>query len=1138
MLHYSLYEFILSLPSCQGTLRLATILEMFEQTQCDRIIVLNEENIPIGLLNSACLLRKLLLLPEVDLQQQLGNLLNGSLNGEFIEPIQVISAKTKFEDFCQILKQEHSDHKNHHDLNWIVVDDADNRLLGVLDSLRILKYISQQTITKQQPQRKKQLSTAKSSPSQRQKAKLPTPALNVPSKVSSSHQSPHQHPLIQLLERLPWPLMLQTTSGEVVTQNPAWWQQLGMLKDPEGIRQEVEMVLSPFSRQQQEYTPDLVPQASQSVGSSTKVAPSSSPQVSRTKRATKSQKVKPVEVNAPGRCFLDNELGTCTCVVEVQSGQERVWQFAKIPLDSPESKAYGIDYETTFTPAEAILHANLWLMLATDVTEKQQLCKELAAKNADLIQLNRLKDEFLACISHELKTPLTSVLGLSRLLVEQQLGELNERQARYAGLIHQSGRHLMTVVNDILDLTRMETGQMELTPATVNIQVVCDRAIAEAKTIHQQSSKAPIGSSSNSPTHQFTLNIQPGLEEIVADELRLRQMLVHLFSNALKFTETGGKIGLKISRWEGWIAFTIWDTGIGIPEHQQHLIFQKFQQLENPLTRQFEGTGLGLVLTRALARLHGGDVSFLSREGKGSQFTLLLPPTPAKNSFTDQQVRRWSAFNDSNISNQNNTVNSSKNAGLFRETSKPSQNNNDVFWDENEDLILHGKVPLSQSVPNSNSSQRLVLVVEAVGRYIEDLTEQLTGLGYRVVIARSGCEAVEKARRLQPKAIFLNPLLPLLSGWDVLTLLKSDSATRGIKVIVTATAAEKEQAFTNRADSFLSLPVQHQMLAPTLEALQSLSEPKKSGKDQRETITTNNPLRILRLVEPDMESNSQPFLCEHRIIEVDDFEQADVLSKVWEFDVILLDAENQTALNFLEKIAKRPRLSGIPLVTCTVETTQAASQIEGLSVFPCLASSENEHISDVGKTEALLSVLQIAAGVCCPPSILVVDLTVLPDLPKAKRGNLRKNVELELFPGLQPLTVSHGCEWFQALIQYLQTAGLKSSMARSWAELLQQIRHRSIDLLLVCLSESTDEKQIHSAITALSKLPFKLPPVLVLDRRVSDEEPLTLSESMQVAISSLTSKDDNPFDSQTQVLPRSTSMEELLNRINLGLKGY
>jgi signal transduction histidine kinase len=135
---------------------------------------------------------------------------------------------------------------------------------------------------------------------------------------------------------------------------------------------------------------------------------------------------------------------------------------------------------------------------------------------------------------------------------------------------------------------------------------VCDRALSETKAIHAQSSKATAASRSQnarSSAPQFCLSIEPGLDQMVADELRLRQMLIHLLSNAFKFTEISGEIGLRVSRWEGWIAFTVWDTGIGIPEHQQHLIFQKFQQLENPLTRQFEGTGLGLVLTRALARL-------------------------------------------------------------------------------------------------------------------------------------------------------------------------------------------------------------------------------------------------------------------------------------------------------------------------------------------------------------------------------------------------------------------------------------------------------------------------------------------------------------------------------------------------------
>lgn len=394
---------------------------------------------------------------------------------------------------------------------------------------------------------------------------------------------------------------------------------------------------------------------------------------------------------------------------------------------------------------------HLCLTLAQDMTE-QQLALELIAKNTDLIGLNRLKDEFLACISHELKTPLTVIIGLSTLLEDQALGQLNERQTHYAQLIHQSGRHLMTTVNHILDLTRLETGQLKLTPESVQIESVCLRAINQARL-------TPISPAKHACDHRFTLFIEPGLDSLVADELRLSQMLVHLLSNAFKFTEVGGEVGLRVNRWEGWIAFTVWDTGIGIPEQKQHLIFQKFQQLENPLTRQFQGTGLGLVLTRALVRLHGGDITFLSKEGKGSEFTLLLPPSTQNG----EEPGSW------------------------------------------------GSLTIQE-----NHFNRLVLVVEASPQFIEDSMELLSGLGYRIVIARSGTEALEKARRLQPQAIFLNPLLPLLSGWDVLTLLKSDTATHQIPAIVTATLAEKERAFSNRADDFLSLPVQQQILQKVL----------------------------------------------------------------------------------------------------------------------------------------------------------------------------------------------------------------------------------------------------------------------------------------------------------------------------------
>jgi signal transduction histidine kinase/DNA-binding response OmpR family regulator len=1142
MLHYRVDNFISIGLSCSQTITLAALLELFEVENCDthsdllrdrvkqplysdvpreplrdRIVVLNEKNYPIGLLYSAGLMSYLLAFVSNKsgsestkfLQQQVL-----SLDNSLLKPIQTVSATESIEKFNQLLN---SPGNASNIVDWVVID-ANKKYLGLLDSARLLKHLTKSSVStnsvstnnasddlrnmnentignsQQASKPNDARQRKKSSRVTRLSANNVPPGSISPGSISPGHpeQKPPQYqPLVQLLERLPWPLMLQTSNGEVVAQNPAWWQQLGMLKDPEGVRQEVEAILSPkaFTKKR---SPVRVSTISSEIA---EISPFISSSHSSHNLGSEIEE-DTTESNLGERCFFNDQLGTCTCVVEVQTGQERVWQFAKIPLDSPDWKVVN----------------DLWLMLATDVTDVQQLSKELAAKNADLIQLNRLKDEFLACISHELKTPLTAVLGLSRLLVDQQLGELNERQARYAGLIHQSGRHLMSVVNDILDLTRMETGQMELSAGLVKIQSVCDRAIVDAKAVYIQNNKA----ATTNQNHQFTLTIEPGLDEIVADELRLRQMLVHLLSNAFKFTEGEGKIGLRVSRWEGWVAFTVWDTGIGIAEHQQHLIFQKFQQLENPLTRQFEGTGLGLVLTRALARLHGGDVSFLSKEGKGSQFTLLLPPSPPKGSFSENL-------------NHPHTTHRELGSGMFPKVkygiSQTSQSQTGRIEEE-----VTANDGMSHHTPNS--SQRLILVVEAVGRYIEEITEQLTGLGYRVAIARSGCEAIEKARRLQPKAIFLNPVLPLLSGWDVLTLLKSEEATRRIPAIVTATGAEKEQALTNRADGFLRLPVQHQMLAPLLDSLCVKPEEKKREQENAEVIV-NTPLRILRLVNAEVENDTQPSLPDHRVIEVDDLEQAELLSRVWQFDVILLDAEIGQAKSYLERLSKHPRLSVLPIVTCSLDVSQAASQMSGLSVFPCLNTQGTER-----KVEALLSVLQIAAGICCPPSTLIVDLMMLSDLPEAKNdqvGNSRgektrgeksigKKVE-EQFS--QTPNASRGSEWFQALIQYLQTGGLKASIARSWAEMLQQIRHHSVDLLLICLDNSVPKKEVMVVLKALEKLPFHLPPILILDQRLNKIDP-SEKTSEKISISPMLG---------AKLLPRAISMEDLLDEIHWALKG-
>ncbi|WGV27066.1 ATP-binding protein [Halotia branconii] len=1122
MLHYPLYDFLATVPICLETTTLAVVLEIFDQEQCDRLVVVNQQQCPVGLLYSACLSQKLLAVASenqfLNLQQPLS-----TLGQTLIEPIQTLPANDRLKQFNLLLSGQCAYINNN--LDWALVD-IDGKFLGLLDSKRLLRLLAQEKAVNSVGGNVYS-NAERSSRSGEQEYKYVNTANKKNTGLKTQRRSPRNNPrqpsvhkpLMQLLERLPWPLMLQTGSGEVVMQNPAWWQQLGVLKDPEGVRQQVEAILAPVLLVQPEYVHQIAKgneQGREEQSLPLKLHPGEHTLSVRNEALISSSVATPLindlEQPAPtasaSRCFLDGQVGTCTCVVEVQNGQERIWQFAKIPLDSPELKVLSNDSEILLSPQDSVANTDLWLVLATDVTEQQQLCKELAAKNADLVQLNRLKDEFLSCISHELKTPLTAVLGLSRLLVDQQLGELNERQARYAGLIHQSGRHLMSVVNDILDLTRMETGQMDLTPVPVKIRSVCDRALLEAKAIHTQTTKAtpnnqPPAESSSSP--EFTLTIEPDLDQIVADELRLRQMLVHLLSNAFKFTETSGEIGLRVNRWEGWIAFTIWDTGIGIPEHQQHLIFQKFQQLENPLTRQFEGTGLGLVLTRALARLHGGDVSFLSREGKGSQFTLLLPPSPPTTGFTEAEVR-------------------TRTEGETRNTK--------------QGVVTSAHQRITTAIQHHPPcSQRLVLVVEAVARYIEDLTEQLKGLGYRVVIARSGTEAVEKARRLQPQAIFLNPLLPLLSGWDVLTLLKSDAATRHIPVMVTATGAEKDQAYANQADGFLNLPVEHQALEPLLKELCKPPVIQEPGVDSSEITSTTNPLRILRLVNPALESISpRPSLREHRVIEVDDLDQAELLARVWQFDVILLDLESSLAQTYLKQLTQHPRLAELPLVTCDVATTLAASQIPELSVFPCLTPLDQDNSTRNGKPDALLSVLQIASGVCYPPSILVVDLTMLRDLPQIRRKQV-KNYRTAKNSSLSSQTVERGSEWFQALVQYLQTAGLKAAMGNCWAEVLQQIRHQSVDLLLICLGESSIQKEALKVLKTLADSPFDLPPIVVIDQRLNSIEMTSLpdksrksaSESVETVVGAIA----------TQILPRSISMEDLLSHINqaLAVKG-
>ena len=245
----------------------------------------------------------------------------------------------------------------------------------------------------------------------------------------------------------------------------------------------------------------------------------------------------------------------------------------------------------------------------------EERTSDLSEANAQLARAARLKDEFLASMSHELRTPLNTILGLSEALQEQVYGPLSEKQLRALHSIEESGRHLLALINDILDVSKIEAGQLALDIRPVSVESVCQASLS---LIRQIALKKQL---------TVTSQIAPQARVLEADERRLKQMLVNLLSNAVKFTIEGGMVGLDVTAdaQTEVIRFVVWDTGIGIDPSNMPRLFQPFVQLDSSFTRHHEGTGLGLVLVYRMTEMHGGSISVDSEPGKGSRFTISLP---------------------------------------------------------------------------------------------------------------------------------------------------------------------------------------------------------------------------------------------------------------------------------------------------------------------------------------------------------------------------------------------------------------------------------------------------------------------------------------------------------------------------------
>lgn len=267
-----------------------------------------------------------------------------------------------------------------------------------------------------------------------------------------------------------------------------------------------------------------------------------------------------------------------------------------------------------YMTVEAVkLSEDRFIGFCTDTTERKKTEEDLLKAKIAAENSNRTKSEFLATMSHELRTPLNSIIGFSEVLSEGYFGQINDKQTKYLKNIFNSGKHLLNIINNILDIAKVESGKMQLYKEKIYVKDIVDEMISAMQ--HLAASKEVV----------LKLRADPQFMAVQADKAKLRQILFNLIGNAIKFTETGGSVTVGTREDDEMVYISVTDTGIGIPANDLIKLFKPFTQLDSSCARQYEGTGLGLALAKELAELHGGTIYVESEPGKGSTFTLALP---------------------------------------------------------------------------------------------------------------------------------------------------------------------------------------------------------------------------------------------------------------------------------------------------------------------------------------------------------------------------------------------------------------------------------------------------------------------------------------------------------------------------------
>ncbi len=497
-------------------------------------------------------------------------------------------------------------------------------------------------------------------------------------------------------------------------------------------------------------------------------------------------------------------------------------------------------------------HGELLVLAMEDVTERRRAEEEVAKAKEASETANKTKSLFLANMSHELRTPLNAIVGYSEMLqeeaVDQNLGSFGADLEKING----AGRHLLALINDILDLSKIEAGKMDLYLETFDINTMIDEVAA---TVHPMVAK-----------NSNTMHVQKSFDlgSMHADQIKVRQGLFNLLSNAAKFTQSG-KIALEAERQRmdsrEWIVFKVTDTGIGLSTEQIVKLFQDFTQADPSTTRKFGGTGLGLALTRRFCQMMGGDVTLQSVPGQGSVFTIKIP------------------------------------ADVVEIRTEP------------ERAATHGAITSGTAVENTETLPDIgtcVLVIDDDLSQRELMKSFLSKEGFCVYCASSGAEGLRLARQLRPVAITLDVMMPDMDGWVVLETLKHDPATHDIPVVMLTMVDDPQRGFTLGAADYATKPVNRRRLARIIKKYACPTPPCA-------ILVVEDDAATRALTRNMLEKEG----C--RVLEAENGEIALEMMKADRPSLILLDLMMPVmdGFEFADKVRAQPEWRSIPIVVVT-----------------------------------------------------------------------------------------------------------------------------------------------------------------------------------------------------------------------------